>query len=337
MTSDRIRWCMGCNLIASSRRCPLCGKDVMNLHIDKDSSVSPIFQQQAEYIRGKIDDHYGDGCGKLFLPDESTSLFITSRGARQILVNGGIVGKMNDAGKILLNASGLNMFPHLITKNFIGCNHDAAYFVSKGRSVMTTGVEVMCTDIQKGETVAILDETDTPIAEGIMKMTFDEFQSSERGVLVSVRDNTFSRVSYSESHTWAQTIEANMPSLKPFAGEAARNIGYLSSSYGYPFVIQLSSDIVSEANLLLVLDAGFKPSVIKETDDDFIDFLIQKHGLTVISELPEKCILITEKKGISSTDIIPHSPTDDWDQTAVWMYVMMRSEPFNPDYMRRMD
>lgn len=337
MTTDRIRWCMWCNLIASSRRCPICGKDAMNLHIDDGSSVSPIFQQQADSIRGKIDAHYGEGCGKLFLPDDSTSLFIRSRGGRQIVVNGGIVGKMNEAGKILLNASGLNMFPHLITKNYIACDHDASYFVSKGRSVMVTGITEMCTDIPKGGTVAILDDSGTPIAEGVMKMSFDEFSSSDRGVAVSVRDNTFSRVSYSANHTWAQTIEANMPSLKALAGEAARKIGYLSSSYGYPFVIQLSSDIVSEANLLLVLEAGFKPSVMIESKDDFIDYLAEKHGLSLISELPEKCILITEKKGISSTDIIPHSPTEDWDQTMVWMYVMMKAEPFNPNYMQRLE
>ena len=105
MTTDRIRWCMQCNLIATSRRCPRCGKDVLNLRIDNGSSISPVFNQQANHIRNYLDTTYGEGCGKLLLPEENTSLFAKMNGSRQMIVNGGIVGKVSDSGSITLNAS----------------------------------------------------------------------------------------------------------------------------------------------------------------------------------------------------------------------------------------
>ena len=336
MTTDRIRWCTQCNLIATSRRCPRCGKDVLNLRLDRKAEVSPIFQQQAEFIRKKLDDNYGKGCGKMLIPDDNTALFSKINRTKGIIVNGGIVGKMSESGDVSLNATGLSLISKGITKNYVRCDHDTSYFASKGRSIMVTGITESSPGLSKGDTVVVLDYRGNPIAEGIMKISSEDLKS-DRGVAVSIRDCKTSRVSTSEKKkNWTRTIEINIPSLKPFAGESARNIGYLSSSYGYPFVIELGSDIVSEANLLLVMDAGFKPSVMIEKADDFTDFLIKKHGLTVVDKLPEKCILITEKKDISSKDIIPHSPTDDWDPTAVWMYVMMKAEPFNPSYMQRL-
>ena len=338
MTGDRIRWCMQCNLITASRRCPECGKDVLNIHLDRNSKISPVFQHQAGYIRRTIDGRYGEGCGELLLPDGNTALFSTVQGSRQIIADGGIVGKVTDPGDVSLNASGLRKIDECIVKNIVVCDHDTSYFVSKGRNVMVTGITECSDGLSKGDIVAVRDYRGEPIAEGVMRMSSDEIGTSERGVAVAIRDCQSPRVSTSgKRNDWKRTIESNSASMRAFAGDTARNIGYLSSSYGYPFVVQLSSGIVSEANLLLVLDAGFRPSVMIEKEDDFVCYLADKHGLDVITDIPDRCILITERTGISSSDIIPHSPTDDWDQTMVWMYVMMKAEPFDPSYMRRLD
>ena len=336
MTTDRIRWCMQCNLIATSRRCPRCGKDVLNLRIDNGSSISPVFNQQANHIRNYLDTTYGEGCGKLLLPEENTSLFAKMNGSRQMIVNGGIVGKVSDSGSITLNASGLGLISKGIRKNYVRCDHDSSYFVSKGRNMMVTGITESSEGLSKGDTVAILDEKGNPIAEGVMKLSSEEL-SSDRGVAVGVKDNKVTRVHTSgKKNEWKETIEINGPSLRPFVGESANKIGYLASSYGYPFIVDLTPDIVSEANLLLVLDAGYKPKIIVEKKDVFTEFLIGKLGLETVTELPEKCILITEKDERHHADIISYSPTGGWDMTAIWMYVMMKAEPFDPSYMQRL-
>ena len=85
---------------------------------------------------------------------------------------------------------------------------------------------------------------------------------------------------------------------------------------------------------MLVLEAGIRPSVKLTQKDDFLDYLVNKHGLQTVDALPERCIFITERKDISDANIMAQSPTQDWDPIMVWMYVMMRAEPFYPEYMK---
>ena len=337
MTSDRIRWCMRCNLITSSRKCPECRNDVLNVRIEKGSKVSPIFQYQAEHIRSKIDSTYGDGCGLLLIPDDRTAIFEACKGHKRILINGGSVGRLLPSGDVSLNASGLALISGKISKNTVRCDHDSSFFVTKGRNLMVTGVSDASPGLSAGDVVAVLDDKGRPIAEGIMKLSSEEIGSSDRGVAVNIRDNEAPRINEGKRHSnWAQTIESNSYTMGALIGETVKNIKVLGSSYNYPFVVRLSSDIVSEADLLLVLEAGYRPSIILDSKDDFIDFIIAKHDLKVIDDIPDKCILISERDEEQTLDIIPHSPTDDWDQSMVWMYIMMRSEPFDPAYMRQL-
>ena len=90
MTSDRIRWCMKCNLMVTSRKCPRCRSDVYNLHLEKGAKLAPLFNNHIRIIRSKIDDNYGPGCGELLIPDDRTSMFEISNGRRNIIIDGGV-------------------------------------------------------------------------------------------------------------------------------------------------------------------------------------------------------------------------------------------------------
>ena len=335
MTSDRIRWCMRCNQISSSRKCPECKNDALNLHIEKSSEISPVFQYQADLIRSKIDSNYGEGCGELLIPDDRTAIFEAVPGFKNVIINGGVVGRLYPTGEMTLNASGLSLISERISKNWVRCDHDSSYFVTRGRNLMVSGISDHPEGLSAGDVVAVLDYKGVPIAEGVMKMSSGELGSSDRGVAVNIREKEAPRLSISKKHSnWAKTIDSNSYTMGALIGETVKNIRMLGSSYKYPFVVRLSPGVVSEADLLLVLEAGFRPSVILSATDDFLEFIIDKHGLDVISELPDRCILISESREEQTLDVIPNSPTDDWDQSMVWMYVMMRSEPFDPSYMR---
>ena len=334
MTTSRIRWCMKCNRIVTSRKCPDCRNDVLNLHLDKGSGISPIFQNQARYIRSKIDDNYGEGCGDLLIPDDRTALFESLNGQSKMIINGGIVGKISSSGDVMLNASGLRIISSKITKNHIKCDHDSSYFVTKGRNLMVTGVTGHSEGLKEGDVVAVLDDTGVPIAEGVMKMDSEQLGSSDRGVAVKIRDCECPRTYDGRKHSnWVETIDDNSYSLGALIGETVKTIKDMQLSYGYPVFAKLEPDINSEANLLLAIEAGYKPSIFVEKGDDFVDYLIDKHGLKAVYELPEKCFLITEDDRSNDENIVC-CPTVDWDPTTVWLYVMLRAEPFNPEYLK---
>ena len=335
MTSDRIRWCMKCNLMVSSRKCPVCRNDVLNIRLDKGSRPSPVFQNQADRIRSAVDSSYGDGCGRMLIPDDRTALFLSAQNMRHLMINGGIVGRLYDSGVFSLNASGLGIISSVMTRNRLTCDHDSAYFIAKGRNLMVTGVTDCPPGLSAGDRVAVFDEKGRPVAEGVMKMSSEEIGEADKGVAVSIRDCAAPRINDGRRHkNWIQTLDENSRSMKSSIGETVKQISSFVSSYGCPVVVELSSDILTEANLLLVLEAGIRPSVKLAQKDDFLDYLVNKHGLQTVDDLPERCIFITERKDISDADIMAQSPTQDWDPMMVWMYVMMRAEPFHPEYMK---
>lgn len=333
MTSDRIRWCMKCNLMVTSRKCPRCRSDVYNLHLEKGAKLAPLFNNHIRIIRSKIDDNYGPGCGELLIPDDRTSMFEISNGRRNIIVDGGAVGTLDDDWNVSLNATGLGRISSKITKNYLRCDHDSSYFVTKGRNLMVTGITGHSDGLSEGDIVAILDEKGVPIAEGMMKLD-ETGLDSERGVAVKIRDNSHPRIYDGQrKSTWAQTIEANGISLGALIGDTVKKIQDMQMSYGFPIFAEISSDIVSEANLILALEAGYKPKVLVREDNDFIRYLIQKHGLDTISELPERYFLITEERDAGDGNI-HHSPTAEWDPSTVWLYIMLRAEPFDSRYLK---
>ena len=91
MTERRIRWCIGCNMMVVSRRCPECRKDVSIIHLDGISEICPIFKNEAGRIRSLVDSVYGEGCGDLLIPDDRTALYGRCSDHRDIIINGGSV------------------------------------------------------------------------------------------------------------------------------------------------------------------------------------------------------------------------------------------------------
>ena len=335
MTERRIRWCIGCNMMVVSRRCPECRKDVSIIHLDGISEICPIFKNEAGRIRSLVDSVYGEGCGDFLIPDDRTALYGRCSDHRDIIINGGSVGRIYDSGAISLNASGLGIISERITRNFVRCDHDSSYFVAKGRNLMVTGVAGHSDGLRAGDQVAVFDDRGRPMAEGIMRMSAEELDSSDRGVAVSIRTSETSRATSNQNHKdWNFTLDANRLSIDAFSGDTAKKISDVVSAYGYPVAVSLSSDIVSEADLLLTMDAGYRPAVIMKERNDFLDYLVGKYGLDVISDVPDRCVLITEGNVGTDTGVILHSPTTDWDPAMVWMYVMAKAEPFDPSYLQ---
>ena len=330
MNYDSIHWCLKCNLATVSRRCPVCRCEASKLKADPHSEIVPMFGNDLSFFRNKTDERYGEGCGHLLLPKESTPFILRSRDRNQIVVNGGIVGKAHP-DRASLNVSGLSIISKNLTKNIVRCDHDSSYFVKKGRNLMVTGVTECTPGLKVGDKVVILDDRNTPIASGTMRMNAEDM-GSDRGVAVVVRHTERPRFSEDvKGHGWKDTLKLNASTVSSAVGMAAKDLKALHLSYGYPVVIDLTSDISSEAILLIALGAGLKPKAFLKKDDEFSRFLAEKHGLEIIDSYPEKCLLLTEDQ---HTDVIAHSPIRDWDPAMVWMYVMIKAEPFDPVYLK---
>ena len=334
MTVRHIHWCMVCNMVTVSKRCPICRNEVSRLDLLDDGILIPLSKAGMDKIRSYVDSTFGKGCGELLIPDNCISFVDRSDAVSDIIVNGGKVGHIAD-GKVLLDLTGLKVIKEKIAKNYIRCDHDSSYFVKKGRSLMVTGISESYNDLKKGDQVAVLDDRGGVIAAGVMKMSSEDMHGSERGVAVGIRSNVSSRTCYGvPPHDWKDTIMKSKPTVDSAVGTSVKAIRELTSSYGGDIVIRFNGDVRSEASMLLIIDAGYAPKVIVDGKDDFIDFMVERHGLTVVKDVPDRCLLLTDKvDGGLSSETVTHWPIREWEPSLVWTYLMVRREPFNRYYV----
>ena len=326
-----IHWCMECNLLTISRRCPVCRKEVSRLDLDPQGHLFPMSPKDADMIRSSVDSVFGEGCGKKLIPEGCVAFLDKSNTKADIIVSGGIIGYVIDDA-VTLNASGLKVISPLIKNNIVKCDHDSSYFVKRGRNLMVTGVSDISPSLKAGDQVAVFDDKNVPIASGVMKMSSEETKGNNRGVAVGIKNTDSPRTCYNvKNRDWKDTLNLNLLSIQAQAGISAKNIDTFASSYGREIVVRFDGGISSEVSLLLVMDAGYNPKVIVDKRDEFIDFFLEKHNLTVIDEIPKECILITEKYegGFAPAGIIVHSPISDWEPSMLWVYIMYKKEPFN--------
>ncbi len=329
----QIRWCMVCNLLTVSRRCPVCRKEVSKLNLDGRGDLVPMSPGVMKFIRSSVDGIFGDGCGNLLLPEGCVGFTDRTEKGSEIIVNGGKVGRITKNG-LTLEPAGLKAISSKISKNYVRCNHDSSHFVKLGRNLMVTGVQEASSSLKKGDHVAMFDDRGNVIASGMMRMSSDEIAGSDRGVAVTTVTNVFARTCYGvQHHNWRKTLELNSSPIASISGTSVKDVKDLMSSYGKDVVVVFSGDIRSEASLLLTMEAGFRPKVYATKNDEFVKFMIEKHNLERIDKIPENCILICEDNVKRTSEIVVYSPIQDWDPSSFWLYVMNKSEPFHNSYI----
>jgi len=329
-----IHWCLVCNLLTTSKKCPICRNEVSRLDLDSSGHLIPLSQNMILPIRKSINATYGKGCGEILLPDNCVSFLDRSKKHSDIIVNGGKIGTITD-GKVSLYLPGMDAVSDKMTKNVVKCDHNSSFFIKKGHGLMVTGVKEASPGLKKGDRVCILNDRGRAIAVGNMKMSSEEMANSDRGVAASILKSGQIRTCYGvPHHDWKKTLELNQPTTSSTSGMAVGSIKELASSYSNNVVVELSKDIRSEASLLLTLDAGFIPKVLVHERDEFIDYLIERYVLTVVDTIPDKCLLIADSYDGSNPDVVYHSPTSEWEPSLVWMYIMMKAVPFHPFYSK---
>ncbi len=331
-----IHWCLVCNLLTTSKKCPICRNEASRLDLEPSGHLVPLSQNMMLPIRTSIDSTYGEGCGEALLPDNCVAFLDRSKKRSDIIVNGGKIGSIVD-GKTNLDLSGLDVISDKLTKHVVKCDHNSSFFIKKGHSLMVTGVKEASPDLQKGDRVCILNDRGRAIAVATMKMTSQEIASSDRGVAASIAKSGHARTCYNVPHrNWVKTLELNQSTVSSTAGMAIGSIKELASSYSNNIVVELSKDIRSEASLLLTIDAGFIPKVLVHDRDEFMDYLIERFVLTVVDSVPDKCLLIADSYDGQSPDVVYHSPTSEWEPSMIWMYIMMKAVPFHPSHSKNL-
>ena len=67
---NHLRWCDECNLpILEVNTCPVCGKPTHEVEVTPPGEVRPAFDHDIDMIRGLVDVQFGEGIGKVLIPE----------------------------------------------------------------------------------------------------------------------------------------------------------------------------------------------------------------------------------------------------------------------------
>jgi len=264
---------MGCGVpVLEDPTCGRCGLDTAEVRITPPGDARPAFREDIIRIRGLIDDQFGDDTGTAIIPDGCIVLLNKAPDidrTDEVIVGGCVVGarrfSLLGEDKFLPRPVSATAIAPIISRNWVQVDEDAAAIIrDKKASTLAVGIADCADGIEPGADVVVLDPQRRPVSVGVSKMDSREMRGHKRGTAVKTRWVVpVSQCPVPHVNAcWEDVLEANDKVMKRRAAEARDFISKIARESGLPVAVSYSGGKDSLATLLLVLDAGIKPSLI---------------------------------------------------------------------------
>jgi len=269
-----LRWCDHCNLpVMHEKKCGICSSSTRTVSLTPPGDVRPAFPSDIERIWELVDDRFGDGCGSLLVPDDKVILLNKCPDLDrldEIIVDGFVVAALQyvplKGWRVLPRIEGANRMLPSITGCFIKMDRDAEPFIAeKRRSALRPGVTTWADNIRRKDGIVILSHDGKHVlGTGPAHMTTDDIRASERGVVVRTRKHGARKDrDLPGGQSWEQAVKANCGRLDRLRRKSNRFIQTIAREHsGKPLLVSYSGGKDSLATLLLVMEAGFRPTLL---------------------------------------------------------------------------
>lgn len=298
-----LRWCDTCGVpVMEQVECGACGGRTREVRLTPPGDARPAFEFDLREIRRLIDEQFGDGTGVAAVPDDCIVLLNKAPDIDrmdEIIVGGEVVGavRFNLVGgnKFLPRPTSAVAMASLITKNWARADPGAVDAIrDRKASMLAVGVTECSAGIVPGNDVVVLDEGGRPVSVGVAKLSSEEMLApGRRGTAIKTRWPVASderSVSTTEA-TWEDALAANREMLSRRTAEAVAFIRGMVEDNDLPVAVSYSGGKDSLATLLLVLDAGVRPSLMfvdtglefRETRES-VERVAEEHSLDLLVE-----------------------------------------------------
>ncbi|MBR4203776.1 MAG: phosphoadenosine phosphosulfate reductase family protein [Candidatus Methanomethylophilaceae archaeon] len=402
-----LNWCYSCNMpVVSAKTCPKCGSPAEAVPVSSPWDLRPAFKKDVELIRGLADEEYGKGCGRDLIPDDRVVILNdNSRGTDsvEIVIDGYVIGSMrfkyDMKWHLTLDVAGFRkVIPHLQRHKVIA-NHSGLFMMKRTKNLLVKGVKECDPDSQVGDKMAVLSDKGELISCGTLCIPPSEIPTSERGMVVRMKETNKGYRNNDRPVNWEQTIRWNRPMMEKMVSDAIAEIKKIRKEYSdLPIGVSFSGGKDSQAVLMLFMDAKMKVNVIfadtgleyPETVD-FVNSYVKSSGMKLyVTEASFESFLKNMKVfgppaegyrwccktnklsaiAAAESEIFPNgsvqfvgqrryesknrmrngkvfrnqwipnqvavAPIQDWNALHVWLYILMRKQPFNPKYEQHM-
>ena len=269
-----LRWCDECNVpVMEQEVCGRCGAATREVKLTPPGDARPAFGHDIERARALLDAQFGPGCGEAVLPDGKLALLNKAPDIDrmdEVIVDGLVVGAMRfhlaKGDKFLLRPYSATALAPVASRGRVTVD-EGAIIPIKEKKASTLAVGVLDADpsILPGDDVLVLDGSQNPVSVGTAKMSAEEMRRpGARGTAVKTRwivDGADARRLEAKA-TWADALEANAEVLQRRVEEAKAFVQKTVRNNDLPVAVSYSGGKDSLATLLLVLDAGVRPSLL---------------------------------------------------------------------------
>ena len=268
-----LRWCDRCNLpILEQEGCCICSGKTRAVKLTPPGDARPAFDSDLTRIRDLVDEQFGAGTGQLVLPQGLIILLNKAPDIDrmdEVIVDGEVVGavrfSLRGGEKFLPRPRSAEAISQHMAKGWVKIDPVAAEAVRKNRaSTLAVGVESCDPGINPGDEVVVLDDSGRPVSVGASKMSASQMMAHMRGTAVKTRwvvDETKPRTR-GKIADWREVVEANSEVIGRRTSEAVQFIKKTVKENDLPVAVSYSGGKDSLATLLLVLDAGIKPTML---------------------------------------------------------------------------
>jgi len=297
-----LRWCSECGVpVLETRTCGKCGQDTFEVRLTPPGDARPAFPADVQRLRRLIDQQFGDGTGTAVIPDNCLVLLNKAPDVDrtdEVIVGGVVIGARrfsilgND--KFLARPASAVAIAPIIARNWVEVDENAAGAIRERKaSTLAVGVEACADGIETGNEAVVLDQKRRPVSVGISKMSTKEMREHTRGTAVKTRwvvaaDQV--RTPQTKG-TWEDALKASGPIMQKRVEEAKHFVSKIVKENDLPVAVSYSGGKDSLATLLLVLEAGVKPTLLfvdtglefQQTKENVLE-VAQRYGLELVSE-----------------------------------------------------
>ncbi|QLH75476.1 MAG: phosphoadenosine phosphosulfate reductase family protein [Methanomassiliicoccales archaeon] len=300
-----LRWCKRCNVpILASEKCGNCGTSTVQVDMTPPGDARPAFQHDMELIRRVIDSQFGEGSGKVVVPEGKIVVLSKVPGLDrmdEVIIDGEVIGSLRyDLGKgwtFVCRMSAARKLQRVMRKGMVVADDGAIAPLLNNNNLMAPGVVDAYEGIRKGDEVIVVDKDLMAISTGTARMTTEEMLLRGKGVAVKTRWASEQKIDFPSptGQTWNDVIKANATTMEEHISEAIRFMKETIAKNKVPAIVSFSGGKDSLACLLLAIDAGLRlPVLFLNTGLEFpetveyVHMMKEKYDLDLIEEKAPK-------------------------------------------------
>jgi len=252
--------------------CGLCDGPTVEVKLTPPGDARPAFESDITKLRELLDAQFGPGSGAAVIPEGCIVLLNKAPDIDrmdEVIVGGEVIGavryELAHGERFLLRPQSAASLAPVLTVGWVSVDDGAAKAIrTKQASTLAVGV-LDCDDaIAVGSEVVVLDTDHKAVSVGIAKMDSPTMMSRARGTAVKTRwpvmpEEPGVKI---ENASWEDALKANQAVIRRRGERAVAFVREIVSKNELPVAVSYSGGKDSLATLLIVLDAGIRPTLL---------------------------------------------------------------------------